>query len=179
MVPADAEAVHVIHGMCLRRTLLGRYTHEQIEAWMAGRTPQGYLRAAEAGERFFVADEGGAVVGYASWQGEELLSLFVHPDLHGSGIGSALLSACFDDAARSHATISIVKSVLGAEEFYVRHGFLIVGPGSTNKRGVSIPDTRMRRLAREESCGDDDGRKDGGTAHYARARGDGERGSDD
>ena len=113
MVPADAEAVHAIHGMCLQRTLLGRYTREQIEAWMASRTPQGYLRAAEAGERFFVADEGGAVVG----QEDELLSLFVHPDFQGTGIGSALLSACFDDAARINATISIVKSVLGAEEF--------------------------------------------------------------
>ena len=112
MVPADAEAIHAIHGMCLQRTLLGRYTREQIEAWMAGRTPQGYLRAAEAGERFFVADEGGAVVGYASWQEDELLSLFVHPDCQRTGIGSALLSACFDDAARINATISIVKSVL-------------------------------------------------------------------
>jgi len=115
---------------------------------MAGRTPQGYLRAAEAGERFFVADEGGAVVGYASWQEDELLSLFVHPDFQGTGIGSALLSACFDDAARINATISIVKSVLGAEEFYCRHGFLIVGPGSTGKRGVIIPDTRMHRWDR-------------------------------
>jgi GNAT superfamily N-acetyltransferase len=148
MVPADADAIHAIHGMCLQRTLLGRYTREQIEAWMASRTPQGYLRAAEAGERFFVADEGGAVVG----QEDELLSLFVHPDFQGTGIGSALLSACFDDAARINATISIVKSVLGAEEFYSRHGFLIVGPGSTSKHGVIIPDIRMHRVACEARC---------------------------
>jgi hypothetical protein len=32
MVPADADAIHAIHGMCLQRTLLGRYTREQIEA---------------------------------------------------------------------------------------------------------------------------------------------------
>jgi hypothetical protein len=38
--------------------------------------------------------------------------------------------------------------VLGAEEFYGRHGFLIVGPGSTNKRGVSIPDTCGVSLAK-------------------------------
>ena len=74
MVPADAEAIHAIHGMCLQRTLLGRYTREQIEAWMAGRTPQGYLRAAEAGERFFVADEGGAVAGSAMGKAAALLN---------------------------------------------------------------------------------------------------------
>ena len=147
MEPTDTEAIHAIHGMCLQCTLLGRYSREQIDAWMAGRTPQGYLRAAEAGEAFFVAEEGGAVVGYASWQEDELLSLFVHPDFQGRGIGSALMSACFDDAERRNATISIVKSVLGAEEFYGRHGFLIVGPGSTTKRDVIIPDTRMARAS--------------------------------
>ena len=73
--------------------------------------------------------------------------LFVHPDFQGRGIGSALMSACFDDAERRNATISIVKSVLGAEEFYGRHGFLIVGPGSTTKRDVIIPDTRMARAS--------------------------------
>jgi putative acetyltransferase len=156
MVPADTEAIHAIHGMCLQRTLLGHYTREQIEAWMAGRTPQGYLRAAEAGERFFVAEEAGAVVGYASWQDDELLSVFVHPDFQGRGIGSALMSACFDDAARGDATISIVKSALGAEAFYGRYGFLVVCPGSTTKRGVIIPDTRMHRAVCEARCDEDE-----------------------
>ena len=70
-----------------------------------------------------------------------------HELFQGRGIGSALMSACFDDAERRNATISIVKSVLGAEEFYGRHGFLIVGPGSTTKRDVIIPDTRMARAS--------------------------------
>jgi hypothetical protein len=46
------------------------------------------------------------------------------------------VSACFDDAARRDVTISIVKSVLGAEEFYRHHGFVIVGAGTTTKCGV-------------------------------------------
>ena len=92
---------------CWAATPASRLRH----GWPAGRR-RVILGAAEAGERFFVADEGGAVVGYASWQEDELLSLFVHPDFQGTGIGSALLSACFDDAARINATISIVKSVL-------------------------------------------------------------------
>jgi putative acetyltransferase len=83
MVPADAEAIHAIHGMCLKRTLLGRYTPEQIEAWLAGcRRVEIALRRPAAGERFFVAQVGGAVIGYACWQDDELLSLFVHPDFN-------------------------------------------------------------------------------------------------
>ncbi|WP_271575492.1 GNAT family N-acetyltransferase [Bradyrhizobium sp. CCBAU 11361] len=80
----------------------------------------------------------------------ELLSLFVHPDFQRRSIGSALLSACLEDATRRGAIISNVKSVLGAEEFYERHGFVVVGSGSTTKRGVIIPDTRMQRLACEQ-----------------------------
>lgn len=145
MMPADARAIHDIHSACLERTLLGRYTREQITAWITGRTPQGYLRASEAGERFFVAEENGVTVAFASWQDEQLLSVFVHPDFQGRGIGSTLVSACFEDATRTGATISIVRSVLGAESFYHRHGFLIVGSGSTSKHGVIIEDTQMHR----------------------------------
>jgi ribosomal protein S18 acetylase RimI-like enzyme len=107
-------------------------------------------QAAEAGERFFVTEEGRAVVGFASWQNDELLSLFVHPDFQGRRTGSALMSACFEDAAQMRATISVVKSALGAEEFYRRHGFEIVGHGSITKRGVLIEDTRMRHVVCEE-----------------------------
>ena len=145
MMPADAGAVHSIHSACLERTLLGRYTSEQITAWMTGRTPQGYLRASEAGERFFIAEVDRTAVGFASWQDDQLLAVFVHPDFQGRGIGSALVSACFEDAERTGATISSVSSVLGAEAFYGRHGFLIVGSGSTSKHGVIIQDTQMHR----------------------------------
>lgn len=145
MTAGDAEAMHAIHSACLTRILPGRYTHVQIAAWMDGRTPQGYVRASEAGERYFVAEVDGSVVGYASWEEDELLSLFVHPDCHSQGIGSALVETCLADAERTGGAITRIKSVLGAEAFYMKHGFTSEGPGSTAKRGVEIPDTRMRR----------------------------------
>ncbi|MBD0273858.1 MAG: GNAT family N-acetyltransferase [Acetobacteraceae bacterium] len=149
MAEGDAEALHAIHGACLTGTLLGhgRYTSEQVEAWMAGRTPEGYLRAVRDGERFLVAELEGAVVGFASWRGGELLSLFVHPDHQGRGIGSALSLACFAAAARGGEPVGVVRAALGAEPFYRRHGFAVVGPGAAAKRGVGIPHTRMRRDA--------------------------------
>jgi len=145
IIREDAEAIHEIHIACLTRTLLGRYTREQIAAWMDGRTPEGYVRASQAGERFFVAEVDGVVVGYASWEDDELLSLFVHPDCHSQGIGSALIGTCLADAESTGGAIAKVKSVLGAETFYAKHGFAPEGRGSTVKRGVEIPDTRMRR----------------------------------
>ncbi|MBD0275376.1 MAG: GNAT family N-acetyltransferase [Acetobacteraceae bacterium] len=149
MAEGDAEALHAIHGACLTATLLGRghYTREQVEAWMAGRTPEGYLNAARGGERFLVAERDGAVVGFASWRDGELLSLFIHPDHQGRGIGSALAFACSAEAERSGAPITVVRAALGAEPFYRRHGLAVVGPGAAPKRGVGIPHTRMRRDA--------------------------------
>lgn len=106
MAKGDALAIHEIHGACLIRSLRERYTDAQITAWLKGRPPDGYLHAAEDGETFLVACADGAVIGYASWQDGELLSLFVHPDFHHAGVGSRLFEACSDGAARNDAPIT-------------------------------------------------------------------------
>jgi GNAT superfamily N-acetyltransferase len=112
---------------------------------MKGRSPAGYITAANGGERFFVAEAGGRVVGFASWQEGELLALYVHPDAQGRGVGSRLLDACLKDAAAEGAAITGLKAAVGADQFYARRGFVAVGQGGTLKNGVVIQDTRMVR----------------------------------
>jgi L-amino acid N-acyltransferase YncA len=58
MEETDAAAIHEIHTACLRTTLKSHYSQEQLEAWLAGRTPQGYLRGAQHGETYLVAESG-------------------------------------------------------------------------------------------------------------------------
>ena len=145
MAKVDAPAIHELHRACLTRSLRERYTDAQIAAWLKGRPPDGYLRAAEDGETFLVACADGAVIRYASWQNGELLSLFVHPDFHHAGVGSRLFETCSDEAARNDAPITQVKAALGAEGFHLRHGLKSVTTGSTIKQGVEIPDTRVVR----------------------------------
>lgn len=140
MVDTDAPAIHEIHTACLRQTLSSHYSSEQVEAWLAGRTPAGYLRGAENGEIYRVAELGEAVVGYANWQDQELLSLFVLPDFQNRGVGTLLLVAC--DA---NAGIRWVKATLGAVEFYSRFGFRTVRRDQMEKRGVKIPHILMAR----------------------------------
>lgn len=140
MINTDAVAIHAIHTACLRKTLSSHYSCEQLEAWLEGRTPEGYLRGAENGEIYVVAERGEAVVGYANWQDQELLSLFVLPEFQNQGVGSLLLKAC--DA---NADIRWVKATLGAVGFYSRFGFLRVRRGEMEKRGVQIPHILMAR----------------------------------
>lgn len=146
MTEPDALAIHDIHTACLRHTLTSHYSSEQLEAWLAGRTPAGYLRGAENGEAYLVAELDGAVVGYANWQDHELLSLFVLPEFQGMGIGTLLFKAC-----EANAEVRLVKATISAVEFYKRFGFLVVRPDAMEKRGVRIPHVLMARD--EISCG--------------------------
>ena len=140
MVNTDAVSIHAIHTACLRNTLTSHYSSEQLEAWLEGRTPEGYLRGAENGEIYLVAERGQAVVGYANCQDQELLSLFVLPEFQNQGVGALLLKAC--DA---NADIRWVKATLGAVGFYSRFGFQLVRRGEMEKRGVQIPHILMAR----------------------------------
>ncbi len=143
--PGDAAGIHAIHTACLSRSLSGRYTEAQLGAWMSGRTPEGYLRAAASGETFLVAEADGVVVGFVSWLEDELKALFVHPDWQGRGIGHQLIEECLKRAASIGPPIGRVISVLGAESFYSRFGFRVIGPGKFVRQGIEIPDVHMAR----------------------------------
>lgn len=145
MQDGDAPDVHAIHTACLRTTLRDCYDEGQILAWTTGRTPEGYLRARDAGEAFLVATVDSAVVGFVSWEDGELLSLFVQPDAQRIGLGTLLADAALTAAETAGSPIVILKAALGAESFYERLGFEVSELGSTVKRGVEIPDLRMRR----------------------------------
>lgn len=140
MIEPDASAIHDIHTACLRHSLTSHYSSTQLEAWLAGRTPAGYLRGAENGEVYLVSELAGMVVGYANWQDQELLSLFVLPDFQKMGVGTQLFRAC--EAA---AQIRYVKATLSAVEFYQRLGFRRVRQDATDKRGIQIPHILMAR----------------------------------
>jgi L-amino acid N-acyltransferase YncA len=55
MSHSDIAAIHSIHTQCLQTTLSQYYTEQQIQAWLAGRTPEGYWRSKEAGSPYLVS----------------------------------------------------------------------------------------------------------------------------
>lgn len=140
MIPADAEAFMEIHAACLQRSLLGRYSERQIEAWGKGRKAEKYIKGALKGLNFLVAVDDGTPVGYVSWKGREFSALFVHPDWQGRGIGLALAREAFRRAEMEGRKLTKLKAALGVEQFYVRFfGFVVDRESFVMRNGVRIP----------------------------------------
>lgn len=94
--------------------------------------PNVYLPAAET----WVAVWQGRVVGFISLVGDEIGGLFVEPDLHGRGIGRALV----DKARESRERLRVEVFELNATgvRFYTRYGFTLVRERRHEQTGDNV-----------------------------------------
>lgn len=119
---------YVLHSTCIWED--APETADGRRAWLA---------AHDASHPVIVAEEAGAVVGWASlsayngrpgWRHTVEDSVYVHPDRLGRGIGSRLLADLLDRAARlgHRAVVAAICSDQPASiRLHVRHGFAEVG----------------------------------------------------
>jgi GNAT superfamily N-acetyltransferase len=98
-----------------------------------------------------IAEVDGTIIGFSARDGAWLMHLYVKPGWTGRGVGSALLSAVFLDAAIATPVLRLNTFArnLGARRFYERHGFVAVafGDGAGNEEGE--PDVRYERRMRD------------------------------
>jgi GNAT superfamily N-acetyltransferase len=89
----------------------------------------------------WVAEEDGRIVGLAALGASTLGHLYVHPDVHGRGIGSALLEKT-KELRSGGFTLWTFPANERACRFYERHGLRVIelGDGSGNEEG--LPDVR-------------------------------------
>lgn len=82
-------------------------------------------------------------VGFLGGRGGAVDMLFVDPDLHGQGVGTALL----DDAAAHHAvlTLDVNEQNPVARAWYARRGFVQIGRSETDADGRPYPLLHLRR----------------------------------
>lgn len=87
-----------------------------------------------------VAEEAGAVVGFAACDRADLNALYVVGAARGRGVGSALLTGLM--AQRDTLELWTFEANTGAQRFYLRHGFEEVArtDGATNDE--KLPDIR-------------------------------------
>lgn len=140
--PRDALALSVLAQATFRETFT-HYPEEELAPYLAREyAPEifdGYL--ADPAVQMYVAEEGGALLGYAKFGAYklplattgrpiELHRVYVLASHKGRGIGHALMQCVFAEAARQKADtvyLGVWEKNYPAQEFYRHYGFTKVG----------------------------------------------------
>jgi N-acetylglutamate synthase-like GNAT family acetyltransferase len=128
--------MHRIHTSAVKTVCKDFYTKKQIEAWLEGRSPEGY-EGIKKGE-MYVAEDDNKIVGFGHAIPGEVVAVFVDPTFHKKGIGKQLLDYGVKIASKVKKKVN-VESTINAESFYKKHGFVKVKDDVCIRRGVEIP----------------------------------------
>ncbi|MEH2057359.1 MAG: GNAT family N-acetyltransferase [Nostoc sp.] len=147
----DAWVLSAIHIAAIKALPATLYTQKELLAWRNYRDkPDGsnILKSMKV-ETFWVAMEGDAAIGFASFIIDELIGLYVHPQYQGKGIGRALVQHFCDEAIEQGIDKVITTASLYAEGFYLRLGFTAIKRAPHYLRsGVVVPVTKMSKTLR-------------------------------
>ncbi|MFB7888219.1 acetyltransferase [Cellulosimicrobium cellulans] len=90
-----------------------------------------------------VAERDGRVAGFVGTVGHRVEMLFVDPDLHGQGVGRALLA----HVGRGHPVLEldVNEQNPAALGFYRAQGFEVTGRSATDDQGRPFPLLHLRR----------------------------------
>lgn len=135
--PTDAALIHELHLASVRQLCASSYSSALIDAWLAGRSPDGYRPGIDRGQTF-VAESDLDVVGFCEAAAGEIRAVFVHPRWAGRGIGAMLLSQALRVARVDRAAVRL-ESTLNAVAFYEHYGLREVARGSARRNGVDVP----------------------------------------
>jgi GNAT superfamily N-acetyltransferase len=104
-----------------------------------------------AKQEVWVAEEDGRVLGFAALDGDMLSFLYIHPDAHGQGIGSALLERAKERRPEGF-TFWVFQQNEQARRFYERHGCAVVrftdGSGNEERTPDALYEWRASATAR-------------------------------
>ena len=121
----DASDISGVILRALRETNAKDYTDEIIERVERSFSPDA-VRQLIGKRTVFVATLGRSVVGTASLDGSVVRTVFVAPDVQGSGIGKLLMAAIERTARERNIFALTVPSSVTAETFYAKLGFKAV-----------------------------------------------------
>jgi len=163
---ADQAAIAALIAESSRALLLPFYSQAQIEAALQGTF--GVDRSLIEDGTYFVAEEGGRMVGCGGWgkrarvfgaSGDEaappaeldpateparIRAFFIHPDYARHGLGWRILARCEDEARARGFRAATLMATLGGLEFYRRAGYADEEPVRYDMGGgVTIDFVRM------------------------------------
>lgn len=144
--PQDAPDICRVHGRSVRRLLAQAYGEKTVEGWAAALTPEMYVESMTGGERLFLAEVDGQMVGFGGRRDDEVTAVYVDPEHVGQGVGTALLGAVERDARREGRSELHLSSTVPASRFYESAGFS-AGAAKTHRlrSGAWVDVVEMRK----------------------------------
>ncbi|HUS09609.1 MAG TPA: GNAT family N-acetyltransferase [Pyrinomonadaceae bacterium] len=123
--PEDCHSICSVHAAAVRGIRTALYTSEEIEAWAVPRAPASCEESIRSKE-FFVAEDGGAVVGFAVLNQDiaEVEAIYVTPEAGRRGIGLGVLRKLEERATALGLKLLRLNASLNAVPFYERAGYV-------------------------------------------------------
>lgn len=90
----------------------------------------------------WMVDDGSRPVGFLIMDGDMIDAMFVHPDFHGRGFGTALLNHALTLAPQ--AVVDASEQATNALPFYEARGFVRTGRSETDPEGRPYPIVHLR-----------------------------------
>lgn len=155
--PDDVAAIRAVHAASIQGLAASHYDADQIESWsdvdaddyalpaegfhvvvaeedgVGGEGAEGEQDGAEG------AGEGGSIAGFGALDLEsgEVRAVYVHAQHAGEGVGSSILRALEERAARAGLADLHLTASLNAVPFYERHGWVSTEP-TTHELGDGV-----------------------------------------
>jgi putative acetyltransferase len=145
--PADAEALATLFHESVHQTGIQDYSAEQVAAWSPSKPdPEKYLRQAQ-GRTFLVAlRDDGVVIGYGDLEPNGHIDhLYCHPDVVGTGVGSAIYAELEATASKTGVDVLFVEASEGARRLFERRGFSVDARNDFLVNGVAFHNYRMSK----------------------------------
>jgi N-acetylglutamate synthase-like GNAT family acetyltransferase len=120
----DAKAVYEIVLRAVRETNARDYPTSVIDR-LALALPEKVASKLDECQAYVAAVDG-RVVGTGSLNGQEVGSVFVHPEYQGHGIGAKLMDAIESGATIQTGITLTLQSSITAQAFYAKRGFKVV-----------------------------------------------------
>jgi GNAT superfamily N-acetyltransferase len=126
---ADADELFTVHQDAINRFSAEHYGPERMRIWFVGRTAAIYRQAIEEG-RVWLALADGQVLGFVGIKPGEIYWLYVREAAVGRGVGTRLLKFGVERARAGSDEPVKVTSLVNAESFYARCGFVKIADGA-------------------------------------------------
>lgn len=126
---ADCHSIGNVHAAAVSGIRTELYTPEEIQAWAVPKKPESYEDSIRSKE-FFVAEDGGAIVGFGVLNPEaaEVEAVYVTPEAGRRGIGLEILRKLEESASARRLSQLRLNASLNAVPFYEQAGYVAQEP---------------------------------------------------